>query len=91
LLDVRELCSFADFFVFCSAQSNRQIEAICQEVDQAVSDLGEPMHHREGTGDSGWVLLDFGDVIVHVFSPAERAYYQLEQLWNRAVPLVRVQ
>ncbi len=48
-------------------------------------------HHREGTLDSGWMLLDFGDIIVHIFAPAEREYYKLDELWSRAVPIVRMQ
>jgi len=48
-------------------------------------------HHREGTVDSGWLLLDFGDVIVHIFALLEREYYQLEKLWSQALPVVRIQ
>ena len=48
-------------------------------------------HHYEGTIDSGWLLLDFGDVIVHIFSPSEREYYKLDELWSQAIPIVRIQ
>jgi ribosome-associated protein len=49
------------------------------------------LHHREGTVDSGWLLLDYGDVVVNIFAPAERDYYQLDQLWSQAEPVVRIQ
>ena len=91
LLDVRGVCSFADFFLICSAVTRRQIDSICEEIDKSVGDLGVPIHHREGTGETGWVLLDFGDLIVHVFAPEERSYYQLEELWSTAIPMVRIQ
>jgi ribosome-associated protein len=48
-------------------------------------------HHSEGTPDSGWILTDFGSVIVHIFSPEERDYYQLDKLWDKAIPIIRIQ
>jgi ribosome-associated protein len=82
----------ADYFVICTVGSERQTAAI-------LKDLGEKLHeeyhrkplHAEGAADSGWVLLDYGDVIVHVFSAAQRAFYDLEQLWSAATPIVRLQ
>ena len=91
LLDVREICSFANYFVICSGESERQIKAIYDEIEQALKKEGLSPHHREGTLDSGWLLLDFGDVIVHIFAPNEREYYQLTELWSKAVPVVRIQ
>jgi ribosome-associated protein len=91
LLDVRRICSFADYFVICSGESERQIGAIHEEVGQALIKAGASPHHSEGTPDSGWVLMDFGDVIIHIFSTFERDYYQLEKLWNEAFPVVRIQ
>lgn len=91
LLDVRKICSFADYFVICSGESERQIRAIHEEVDQVLKKAGASPHHSEGTPDSGWVLMDFGDVIIHIFSTFERDYYQLEKLWNEAFPVVRIQ
>ena len=91
MLDVRALCSFADYFVVCTGDTKRHIEAIWQSIDEAllVRDVGP--HHKEGTADSGWLLADFGSVIVHIFGPAERAYYQLDELWDKAIPVVRIQ
>ncbi len=91
LLDARKVCSFADYFVICNAESGRQMQAIYDEVEQVLKKEGIPPHHREGAMDSGWRLLDFGDVIVHIFAPAERQYYQLDELWSRAIPIVRIQ
>jgi ribosome-associated protein len=91
LLDAREVCSFADYFVICSGESNRQIQAIYDEVEHLLKKEGVLPHHREGEVDSGWLLLDFSDVIVHIFAPFEREYYQLDELWSRATPIVRIQ
>ena len=91
LLDVRGLCSYADAFVFLSAESKRQIDAIKEELTKVLRQEGGTLSHTEGEAENGWVLMDFGDVIVHIFGPEERAYYGLEQLWRRGVPLVRIQ
>ncbi len=91
LLDTRGVCSFADYFVICSGDSSRQIQAILDEVAHALKREGILPHHSEGTVESGWLLLDFGDVIVHIFAAAEREYYQLDTLWSKAVPVLRIQ
>jgi len=91
LLDVQGLCSFADYFVICSGESGRQIKTIYEEVGHTLKKEGIlPLHH-EGTIDSGWLLLDFGGVIVHIFATFEREYYLLDELWDRATPVVRIQ
>ena len=90
LLDLRGLALFADYFVIMSAESSRQIEALEEDLTQALKESGVARHRREGTPVSGWVLLDFSDVIVHLFSPEEREFYDLERLWNRAPQVVRV-
>ena len=90
LLDLRGLAPFADYFVIMSAESSRQIEALEEDLTQALKESGITRHHREGTPASGWVLLDFSDVIVHLFSPEEREFYDLERLWRRAPQVVRV-
>jgi ribosome-associated protein len=91
LLDAREVCSFADYFVICSGDSERQISAIYDEVGHKLKQEGVLPYHQEGTIDSGWLLLDFGDIIVHIFAPFEREYYQLDELWSKAVPVLRIQ
>ena len=91
LLDARVVCSFADYFVICSGDSDRQIQAIYDEIGHTLKREGILPRHHEGTVDSGWFLLDFGDVIVHIFSATERDYYKLDRLWSQAVPVVRIQ
>ncbi len=91
MLDVREICSFASYFVICSGDSERQIKAIYDEVEHVLKKEGILPHHREGALDSGWLLFDFGDLVVHIFAPKERKYYQLDELWSQAVPVVRIQ
>lgn len=91
MLDIRGLAVFADYFVITSALNARHMQALIDELDQGMERLGVKLHHREGSPDSGWVLLDFGDVILHLFLPSERERYGLEQLWQGAVPVVRVQ
>ncbi len=91
MLDVREICSFADYFVICSGDTNRHIEAIWQGIISEMKKNGIISHHSEGTSDSGWMLVDFGQVIIHIFAPMEREYYQLDRLWNKAIPVVRIQ
>ncbi len=91
MLDVRGLCSFADFFVICSGESDRQIEAIWRGIDEVLRSKGVMPHHKEGTPDSGWLLGDFEAVIVHIFGSTERDYYQLDKLWDKAIPVVRIQ
>jgi len=91
LLDAHGVCSFADYFVICNGDSERQIQAIYDEVGHVLKKEGILPHHREGSVNSGWLLLDFGDVIVHIFAPFEREYYQLDKLWSRATPIIRIQ
>ena len=90
MLDIREASSFADYFVICSAETERQIKAICDAIDDVLGECGIKVYRREGSDDSGWVLLDLGQVIVHIFAPPQREYYDLDQLWSKAVPVVRI-
>ncbi len=90
LLDIKSISTFADYFVVCSADSERQIHATCDAIDEALSREGIKLLRREGKDDSGWVLLDFGIVVVHVFSTPEREYYNIEKLWDKATPVVRI-
>ena len=91
LLDARTVCRFADYFVICVGDSERQILAIYDEIEHSLKKEGVLPHHHEGTIDSGWLLLDYGDVIVHIFGALERGYYQLDELWSEAKPVLRIQ
>ena len=92
LLDIRGISLIADYFVICSAGSERQTSAILKDLsEKLLEEHGRKALHMEGRSDSGWVLLDYGDVIVHIFSPQQRAYYKLEDLWSTATPVLRLQ
>lgn len=91
MLDLRGICDFADYFVLMNADSTRQINTLVDQIEATLKLKGVRPHHREGTADSGWVLLDLIDVIVHIFRPQEREYYQLEDAWARALETVRIQ
>jgi ribosome-associated protein len=91
LLDVHELTPIADYFVICSASNPRQIQAIADALEEELARQSVKILSREGVADSGWVLLDFGDIIVHIFGQTERAYYHLERLWSEAKTVVYLQ
>jgi len=91
LLDIRSVASFADYFVIASADSDRQMQAILDAVEEELEENKPTLLGREGQPKSGWVLLDYGDVILHLFAPEERAYYHLEGMWHGATPVVRIQ
>ncbi len=86
-----DLTTLADAFVICSGGSERQIAAIADGIAEALRDEGVKPIGREGTAESHWVLLDYGSVIVHVFTPPERDYYQLERHWSAARVVLQVQ
>ncbi len=91
LLDVRRVAVFTDYFVIASAENPRQMRALVDTLEKDLRRDGVRSSHREGDSDSGWVLIDYGDVIVHLFSPDRREYYGLEELWQAATPVVRIQ
>ena len=91
LLDIRNVTTIADYFVICSGSNPRQIQAIADAIDEQLAEQGARVLHREGVADAGWILLDFGDVIVHIFGTREREYYRLESLWSDAKTVVYLQ
>jgi ribosome-associated protein len=91
LLDIREVSTIADYFVICSGSNRRQIQAIADALDKQLGEQGANLLHREGVAEAGWILLDFGDVIVHIFGPKDREYYRLESLWSEAKTVVYLQ
>lgn len=84
VLDLREVTSFADFFVVCSGANSKQIQAITEEIGTQLEKRGEYPVSVEGFGNAEWVLADYGDYLVHVFSEKARAYYDLDRLWRHA-------
>lgn len=91
LLDIREVTPFADFFVICNGTSERQIKAIGDAVEDSLREHVAKPPRREGTPRSGWYLLDYGYLIVHVFSPEQREFYRIERLWDRGKTLLTLQ
>ena len=84
VLDVHELIVITDFFVICTGMSDRQVKTVVEEVEKALRTLGHKPVRREGEHESRWVLLDYVDVVVHVFAEDERGFYDLERLWRDA-------
>ena len=92
VLDLRKAGGFTDYFVICSGTSERQINALQDDIiDEVRNAVQRRPARREGNAAAGWVLLDYGDVVVHIFAPTEREYYRLEDLWAHAPAVVRVQ
>jgi ribosome-associated protein len=84
VLDLTGITSFADYFVICTGANQRQIQAIADEVGQQLKRAGELPNSVEGYSQAEWVLADYGDLLVHIFSPKSREYYGLERLWRNA-------
>jgi len=91
LLDMEGVSLLADYFILCNAESTPQFKAILEEVEKRAKAAGGRRLHIEGKASSGWVLLDYGVVVVHIFDPELRAYYKLEELWKEARLVVRIQ
>ena len=91
MLDIRELSVIADYFVICTGANPRQIQSIADAITDKMAELNISRKIREGSADNGWLLLDVGDVIVHVFGPMEREFYRLERLWSDAQTVVYLQ
>ncbi len=84
VLDLTKLTAIADFFIICSASSDTQVKAIADEIDKKLRDEGIKTYHKEGFDSLNWVLLDYLDVVVHIFKMESRLYYNLEKLWGDA-------
>lgn len=92
LLDIREQAIFTDYFLIGNAENERQLQAMAEGVAyDAKHKGGIPANSIEGDPQSGWILVDFGDLIVHLFGPTQRTYYNLEELWSKAHRVLQVQ
>jgi ribosome-associated protein len=91
LMDISEISDFADYFVICSGTSDRMLQALADAVVEKVREQHHFKPRIEGQSQEGWLLADFGDVILHLFSPDRREYYRLEELWGRGKVLLRLQ
>ena len=84
VLEVRELTSIADYFIICSGSSDRQVQSIAQGIEENLSETGHSLLSVEGANRGHWVLMDFSDVIVHIFYEPVREFYDLDGLWGHA-------
>jgi ribosome-associated protein len=91
LMDIIEVASFADYFIFCNGTSDRMLNGLADVVLDTVKKEFGINATIEGTPEDGWLVVDLGDVVVHLFSPDQREYYDLEKLWDRGKVLVRLQ
>lgn len=91
MLDLRGVSDFADYFIITTVETKRQMKSLTQDIEKALEGDGATLHHSEGTDEGGWVLLDFGDVVVHLFGPDEREYYAIEEVWAGGTEAVRIQ
>lgn len=84
IIDLRNVALFADYFVICSADSDTQVKAIADDIDEKLKEQGIRCWHKEGYKALQWVLLDYVDIVVHIFKKEAREYYNLERLWSDA-------
>jgi ribosome-associated protein len=82
ILDISRIASFATYFLLCTGDSSRQMQAIADEIEKRLRAQGIRPSHLEGYQNSEWILLDYGDLVVHIFSKTARVYYDLERLWR---------
>jgi ribosome-associated protein len=91
LMDLKNIVSFTDYFVICTGTSDRMLNAL---ADAAVEDIRNKYNRKgkkQGLARDGWVVVDFGDIVVHLFSPDQRDFYNLEELWKEGKVLLRLQ
>ena len=91
LLDVREKTTLCDYFIIASGRSTLQVKSLCENLEEKLSKEGLEPKRTEGVRDGRWGVLDYGDVIVHVFNDESRLFYHLERLWDNGENLVRIQ
>ena len=87
LLEVTDVTTLAEYFLICTGTSNTHVNTLCDAAEEAVENCGEPLLHREGHRGGTWVLLDFGSLVIHIFTEETRSFYDLERLWNDATPV----
>ena len=82
VLNVSHLTVVADYFVICTARSNKQVKALADEVDEKMAEAGWILRRSEGGTEGRWIVMDYGSILVHIFNQEERSYYNLERLWE---------
>ena len=91
MMDIHDTCDFASFFIICTGTSERLLDALAKNVMDKARDIHKRHGKVEGVPSAGWLVVDFGDIVVHIFSRDQREYYQLEQLWDKGKILLRLQ
>jgi ribosome-associated protein len=91
LLDVRQVAGFADYFIIATAENSRHMRALVDVLEKDLRNDGVKARHVEGERDGGWVLMDYGDIVLHLFSEEMREFYALEELWSAGTQVVRIQ
>jgi ribosome-associated protein len=91
LLDLKDIASFTDYFVICNGTTDRMLNALADAVMDDMRKQHKKKGRIEGEARGGWLIVDYGDVVLHLFSPDQRDYYQLEELWSQGKVLLRVQ
>jgi len=87
IIDIAEKSGFADYFVIASATSLRQLSALSDNLEDKLASEDILPHHIEGKGDSGWILLDYGDIVINLFTVEQRDHYNIEKIWNDCIRL----
>jgi len=90
-MDIHNIAPFTDYFVICNGTSDRMLDSLAQAVQESAKEKFKIYSQVEGHANDGWLLVDLGDVVVHLFSPDQREYYGLEELWERGRILLRLQ
>jgi len=91
LLNVSNITAFADYLIILTVGSARQMSSLVDEFEISLKSRGIEKLRKEGTSGSGWVVIDFGDIVIHLFGKEEREYYALESIWSNSQELVRIQ
>jgi ribosome-associated protein len=90
-MDLKEIVSFTDYFVICTGTSDRMINALADSILEDIRVRYDKKGRKQGFARDGWVIVDYGDIVVHLFSPDQRSFYSLEELWQDGKILLKVQ
>ena len=90
VLDIKDIASFTDYFVIASGTSRRMLQSLSGTIVREIKTQHHKTTQPQGTADSGWIVMDYGDVVVHLFSPQQRDYYRLEELWSEGNVVLRL-
>ena len=91
LMDIQKVSSIADYYIICTGTSNRMIDALAEATVDTTKEIHQIKGNIEGNPESGWILVDFGSILVHLFSPDQREFYRLEDLWNEGKIVLHLQ